>query len=142
VFQITKRFRNFLKNQPELERQSEAAYDGLMAENVTPLVMLLEVFFGQEPARAVKDCNEAALRTALTAFWSNPAGKCLPELSLLIDPCAPQGKGRSGFLDLFLPGSSSAPCIELKSIPLDALWRGQNGHKELFSDGPLRKELQ
>jgi hypothetical protein len=135
---------SFLKI-PEQAIQSDAAYDGLMTENVRPLVKLLEVFFGKEPACVVKDCNEAALRMALTAFWSNPAGKCLPELSLRVDPRAPQGEGRSGFLDLFLPGSSSTPCIELKSIPLDALWRGQNEPEALHSDVPLeelRKELQ
>jgi len=145
VFQITKRFRNFLKQQPELAKQCNAAYEGLMAENVTPLVTLLQDFFRQAPARAVKDCNEAALRTALTAFWSNPAGKCLPELSLLVDPCAAHGEGRSGFLDLFLPDWSSAPCIELKNIPLETLWRGENKHKELYSDVPLerlREELK
>jgi hypothetical protein len=145
VFQITRRFSKFLNKQPELATQSNAAYEGLMAGNVGPLVKLLEGFFGKEPARAVKGCNEAALRTALTAFWSSPAGKCLPELSLLVDPSAPQGKGRYEFLDLFFPVSSSSPCIGLKTIPLDALWRGQNGAEELRSDVPLeglRKELQ
>ena len=85
-------------------------------------------------------CGRFSLR-----FWSDSAGKCLPELSLCVDPRAPQGEGRSGFLDLFLPGSSSASCIELKSIPLDALWRGQNGAEALHSDVPLeelRKKLR
>jgi hypothetical protein len=115
-----------------------------MDTKVGPLVDLLEDFFGNEPARAVKDCSEATLRTALAAFGSDPTGKCLPKLALRVSPQAP-GEDRSGFLDLLLPSSTRAPCIELKSITLDALWRGQNESTGLHSDQPLetlRKQLQ
>lgn len=117
--------------------QSNEAYDGLFRGSVDPLIKLLESFFGSQPARAIKDCNEAALRTALAAFWSNPPDRCLLELSLLMEPTALPGNGRSGFLDLFLPSSGSAPCIELKNIPLEALWKGEGGDVPLSSDVPL-----
>lgn len=136
---ITRRFSKFLSKEPQLTSECEAAYSGLFNGQVGPLVELLEHFFGDQPARAVKDCNESALRTVIAAFWSNLPGSCLPELSLLVDPRAPSGNGRSMFLDLFLPSSTFAlaPCIELKNIQLEALWRGENGAAQFDSDTTL-----
>lgn len=136
---ITHRFSEFLDRESQLRDKSNNSYKSLMNRDVGPLVRLLEDFFGEQPARAIKVCGEPALQMTLAAFWSNSVGDCLTELSLLVKPLAPQGKGRSGYLDIFLPTPSSTPCIELKNIPIEALWKGQNGPAPLTSDVPLER---
>jgi hypothetical protein len=145
LFQITRRFSHFLNRRPWLETLSDETYGGLLGGKVGPLVLLLEAFFKEMSVRTMEDCNEAALRTALTVFWSNQPGGSLSELSLLVNPLAQPGESRFGFLDLFLPCSPRAPCIEFKNISLDALWQGQYDPKVLSSDmslEALREQLR
>jgi hypothetical protein len=103
--------------------------------SVKPLIKLLEDFFGGEPVRTAKDCNQAVLKATLGTFWLNASLTCLSELTLLADPHASHGQSRSAFADLFLPGPSCV-CLELKNIPLMALWTGSTSPA---SDLPLNE---
>jgi len=67
-------------------------------------------------------------------LWSGPERHgCISELRLLTNSNDQRGTGRHEFVDIFIPGSSQCPLLELKNASLNELWRGQNG-KEFASD--------
>jgi hypothetical protein len=129
----------------------DAAYAGLVVGNVVPFVTFLEDLLKEQPARAIKDWNEAVFRSVIVVSFydATPSPACRPELCLVVDPTAIHGSGRHGFLDIIFPGTRFVPCIELKYFTLEDLFRGQLVNKDLDkerrSDVPLedfRKKLQ
>ena len=92
-----------------------------------PFVTFLEYFLQGLPIPAVEDQKEAGLRASIASFWQE-GGRCLPELSLVLDPSKGRyNRGYNGYLDLFVTSDGHiprTPAIELKSIPLRDLWKG------------------
>jgi hypothetical protein len=130
---------NFLEaGKTPLAGQVDAAHDGLLAQNVQPLIKLLESLFEPMTARSAKDTNEAVVRHILETFWFTRKRPFLSELCLIMNPSAKVGEGHYGFVDIFIPGSLYSSCVELKNATLEGLWKGEN-RGELNSDGPLRQ---
>jgi hypothetical protein len=114
----------------------------LIVGDAAPIVDLLERFFQERPVRSVVDSNEAALQAIIEAFWHEG---CISELCLVVDPNKDPGRGRFGFVDLFLapPTGSSAshiPVVELKNVTLKGILRAR-GNTEATRPNLLQKDF-
>ncbi|PVG04862.1 DUF1703-domain-containing protein [Serendipita vermifera] len=123
---VTQRFRQLLDRPMSEGFPNVAVHACLMDKDVAPLTRFLEATFKKEYIIAVKNLEEKSLWMTISALWLNSGLTCLTELSLVVEPSLAHGQGYSGFLGLFFSGVS-APCIELKSITLENLWRGERG---------------
>ena len=137
--------RNFLEaGKTPLSGRVDAADEGLMTQDVQPLITLLELLFGPMTARVAKEMKEATLRSVLEIFWFTQKLPLLSKLCLVVNPSAKPGEGCYGFVDIFIPDSPLSPCVELKNVTLEGLLREEN-KGQLLSDASLaqlRSRLQ
>ena len=100
--------------------------------------------------RSLQLDNEGVLQGVVELFLDKP-NNCIPELRLVIDGFKPYGEGCYGFVDIFIPPTSSSSGIritdgvvlELKYITLDGLLKGEENKMcfEYADFEKLRKTL-
>ena len=124
------RIHNYLRVQDTIRPLLGPAFDNLVRGNIDDFVKLLEAFFKTRALRSLSSANEATLQGIVELLLDKPIYR-VPELRLVIDGNQPKGKGRFGFVDVFIPAATTtfgrrtfAVLLELKYIMLEGLFKG------------------
>jgi hypothetical protein len=125
------RIHNYLRVQDTIRPLLGPAFDNLIRGNINDFVKLLEAFFKTRALRSFFSVNKAMLQSTVELILGKPSYR-VPELCLVIDGNKPKGEGRFGFVDVFIPatttfgGRTFAVLLELKYITLEGLFKGAN----------------
>lgn len=88
----------------------------------------------------MRTANEAVLQDIVELLLDEPSNR-IPELRLVVEGSRESGKGRFGFVDIFIPQQATAigseqTCVvmELKNATLEGLWKGVTSRKSDYKD--------
>ncbi|KAG0074343.1 hypothetical protein BGZ92_003433, partial [Podila epicladia] len=130
----------FLRTQDKISALMVPAIRNLKAGRAEEFCKLLETFFSSRAVRSLQTANEAVLQGIVELLSDEPSSH-IPELRLVVDGSKETGKGRFGFVDIFIPRQATAigsdqTCVvmELKNATLEGLWKGATSRKFDYKD--------
>ncbi|KAI8596255.1 DDE superfamily endonuclease-domain-containing protein [Dissophora ornata] len=135
LLSVLDRIAAFLRTQDKISALLVPAIRNLKAGRAEEFCGLLETFFSSRAVRSLQIVNEAVLQGIVELLLDEPSNR-VPELHLVVDGSKETGKGRFGFVDIFIPRHATAigseqtcAVMELKNVTLEGLWKGATGRK-------------
>ncbi|KAF8949039.1 hypothetical protein BGZ52_006237, partial [Haplosporangium bisporale] len=138
--EVLDRIAAFLRTQDKISALMVPAIRNLKAGRAAEFCELLETFFSSRAVRSLQTANEAVLQGIVELLLDEPSNR-IPELRLVVDGSKEPGKGRFGFVGIFIPRQATAigseqTCVvmELKNATLEGLWKGATSRKSDYKD--------
>ncbi|KAF9369335.1 hypothetical protein CPC16_004587 [Podila verticillata] len=138
--EVLDRIAAFLRTQDKISALMVPAIRNLKAGRAVEFCELLETFFSSRAVRSLQTANEAVLQGIVELLLDEPSNR-IPELRLVVDGSKEPGKGRFGFVGIFIPRQATAigseqTCVvmELKNATLEGLWKGATSRKSDYKD--------
>ncbi|CAG8752422.1 21575_t:CDS:2, partial [Dentiscutata erythropus] len=147
--EIFKRIINYLCSLDAISHLMGPAFDELAYGDINAFVKLLEVFLQTRTLRSLQTANKNGLQSIVEILLDKQT-MYIPELQLVVDGTKEYGKGRNGFIDIFIPPQATGSMImqipgmilELKYITLEGLRSGETENWKRVFDYDILMEFK